>query len=129
MCGFNVSSCGVLALVIGAFAYLTPRPAFSDEVYSGEPPSIGTTAQTMADVAKVGSAASFDKRLPPVIPGENIQHNGRTMKVWSSAGPVPVGQVPAPPAAPQAPGQAQVGGALPNLGVIVDQRHRSDSNR
>ena len=74
------------------------------------------------DVAVTGAAASFDQRLPPVIPGESIQHNGRGMRVWSSSGPVPVGQVPQAPGAGQPPVQN-----IPNVGVIVDQR--SDKGR
>lgn len=74
--------------------------------------------ESSKDVADTGSAASFDKRLPPVIPGEQIQHNGRKMRVWSTSGEVPVGQVAQPPQAP-ANGQQSV---LPNVGIIVDQR-------
>lgn len=77
------------------------------------------------DVSVTGSAASFDKRLPPVIPGEQIQHNGRKMRVWSTSGAVPVGQVPQPP---QAPVIGNGNTTIPNLGgVIVD--NRPDSRR
>jgi hypothetical protein len=102
-----------------------PSLAFSDDFSVDESALPVQPKQTMEDVAKAGSAAGFDKRLPPVIPGENIQHNGRTMKVWSSAGPVPVGPAPVAPQAPQVGGQLGTAG---NIGVIVDQRHRQDLN-
>ena len=47
---------------------------------------------------ETGSAASFDKRLPPVIPGEEIQDGDKKIKVWSTSGGV---SVSAPPAAPR----------------------------
>ncbi len=54
----------------------------------------------------------YDKRLPPVLPGEEIvTEGGRKMRVWSSSGPVPVN----PPQQPQ-----QFYGGAP--GVILDGR-------
>lgn len=95
------------------------RPAFAGG--EGEPPA-GLAAD---DVAVVGPAASFDNRLPPVIPGEEIRHNGRRTKVWSTSGPVPVGQVPQAPPAPGVGAQTNYG--LPaNMGIIVD--NRADGN-
>lgn len=72
------------------------------------------------------SNASFDKRLPPVLPGEVLNDGHSKTKVWSTSGPV-VGnpQVPEAPVAPLAPGSATYGNAqqLPNIGaVIVDNR-------
>jgi hypothetical protein len=56
-----------------------------------------------------------DGRLPPVLPGERVvTESGDEIKVWSSAGPVPVAS---PPAAPVIQGQQQ-----PGIGVIVDGR-------
>ena len=43
------------------------------------------------------SDASFDKRLPPVLPGEQVNDSGRKMKVWSTAGPVTVSSAPPEP--------------------------------
>lgn len=34
------------------------------------------------------SDASFDKRLPPVLPGEEVNDSGKRMKVWSTSGSV-----------------------------------------
>ena len=42
------------------------------------------------------SDASFDSRLPPVLPGEEVNDDGNKMKVWSSAGGVPVSPAPEP---------------------------------
>ncbi len=72
-----------------------------------------------------GSAASFDKRLPPVIPGEEISHEGQKMNVWSTAGRggAQVLQAEAPP----------VNGDTLNLpkdiSVIIDQRHLAAGRR
>ena len=39
----------------------------------------------------------YNNRLPPVIPGEEIvTETGQKMRVWSSAGPVPVNPRPTP---------------------------------
>lgn len=66
------------------------------------------------------SDASFDKRLPPVLPGETVSDSGGKLRVWSTAGPVPVASAPEPwrdnSALPN--GSATNGG----IGVIVDQR-------
>jgi hypothetical protein len=32
----------------------------------------------------------LDRRLPPVLPGQVVEVDGQKIKVWSSAGPVPV---------------------------------------
>jgi hypothetical protein len=70
-----------------------------------------------------------DERLPPVIPGEVVKgDDGSEIKVWSSAGPVPSGQVPAAPGVPSSAlggvGQGGVQGVLPGGigGVIIDGR-------
>lgn len=52
-----------------------------------------------------------DKRLPPVLPGEVLEtEQGDKIKVWSSAGPVPVNTVISQPTAP-------VGG------ILLDKRN------
>lgn len=64
-----------------------------------------------------GSDASFDPRLPPVLPGEIVHDNGRPVRTWSTAGSPSVGAPPTAPAVP-APGYQ-----LPTeVGVIVDTR-------
>jgi hypothetical protein len=54
----------------------------------------------------------YNNRLPPVIPGEEIvTETGQKMRVWSSAGPVPVNPRPT---------SQTYNGTLPS--VIVDGR-------
>jgi hypothetical protein len=63
----------------------------------------------------------YDQRLPPVMPGEEIvTETGQKMRVWSSAGPVPVNPRPTPQ---PLPGNGVAGGGI---GVIVDGRDRYD---
>lgn len=36
------------------------------------------------------------KRLPPLLPGQEVSHGGRKMRVWTTVGPVPVSPAPEP---------------------------------
>lgn len=69
------------------------------------------------------SAASFDKRLPPVLPGEEVRDGKKKMKVWSTSGPVPVNNDAA--AAPE-PWKKSGEVNLGEVGVIID---REDGSR
>ena len=89
----------VLASAIGV------RGAIAD----GEPVAGATPNQA--------SDASFDRRLPPVLPGERVSDDGHTMRVWSTTGPVPVASAPEI-SAPQK--TVELGG------VIVDELAVSD---
>lgn len=107
-------------LIMAVTASLLSPFAFSDDVRADESVSEHGGLARSHEVSETGSAASFDKRLPPVIPGEQIEHNGRKTRVWSTSGPVPVGSVPP---APPAPGNGSVIQGVPgNVGVIVDNR-------
>jgi hypothetical protein len=65
----------------------------------------------------------YNDRLPPVMPGEEIvTETGQRMRVWSSAGPVPVNPQPTPQPLP-----GGVGGG--GVGVILDGRDRYDHGR
>lgn len=64
-----------------------------------------------------GSDASFDKRLPPVLPGEEVRDGENTMKVWSTSGSVSSGIVQAPQRGASSPD-------IGSVGVIVDERNR-----
>lgn len=67
-----------------------------------------------------GSAASFDKRLPPVIPGEEIQDGNKKIKAWSTSGGVSVSE---PPHAPEIPNtQPPLKDSTGRIGVVVDGR-------
>lgn len=71
--------------------------------------------------AKKVSEAQFDKRLPPVLPGEELSDGKNTMKVWSTTGPVPVAQPPQP--WNQNSNQGTVNyGQTGSVGVIIDRR-------
>ena len=39
---------------------------------------------------------TLDPRLPPVLPGEPVVRGGKKMNMWSTSGPVPVGDAPEP---------------------------------
>lgn len=57
-----------------------------------------------------------DDRLPPVLPGEEVvTQTGQRMKVWSSAGPVPVNPMPTPQ-------QVFGNGDGAGLGIFLDGR-------
>lgn len=64
--------------------------------------------------------AHTDKRLPPVIPGEEVQIGGKRVKVTTTAGPVPVGS-PVDLNSDRLKGE-DVKEALGNGGIIVDNR-------
>lgn len=79
------------------------------QIFPGVPPA-----------PEAGSDAQFDKRLPPVLAGEYVNDSGRTKRVWSTSGPVPVANAPEPwKDQNQATAPATGNGSL---SVIVDQR-------
>ncbi len=61
-----------------------------------------------------------DKRLPPVLPGEEVQVGGKRVKVISTSGPVPVGS-PTDLNPDRLSGE-DIKDALGKGGVIVDNR-------
>ncbi len=68
------------------------------------------------------SNASFDKRLPPVLPGEVLNDGQGKTKVWSTAGSLNEGAAPQAQVAPQIPqNNIDAQNALIG-GVIVDDR-------
>jgi len=99
-----------LALLILA---LFPGFIFADGVESNTPSS-GSIANAPVNKA---SDASFDKRLPPVLPGERMNDSGHEVRVWSSSGPVPVSQAPEPFKDKQL-----INDVVRNQGIIVDER-------
>jgi hypothetical protein len=69
------------------------------------------------DQASKPTTRQNDPRLPAVLPGEEIvTETGQKMRVWSSAGPVPVNPMPTPQ---QIFGNGTNGAGL---GIIVDGR-------
>jgi len=72
--------------------------------------------------ATPGSDASFDMRLPPVLPGEEVSDGKNRMKMWSTSGPVPVAPAPEPWKESDAVRNKILGSGV---GVVIDQRdHR-----
>lgn len=70
-----------------------------------------------------GSDAQFDKRLPPVLPGEVVNDSGKKTKVWSTSGPVPVAEAPEPWKERRRNHALEVTeDGQGNIGVIVDRR-------
>jgi len=102
-------------------ALLTAARAQADgETDRGREPAAKPTPNQASD-------ASFDKRLPPVLPGEEVSDSGRTMKVWSTAGPVTVSSPPEPPRPCSAgdPNCRRQGEVRPgDISVIIDGRPR-----
>ena len=100
----------IRSLFILTICALFPLAAFADGSDSAE--SSPAEDWTVNDHKPTASDASFDKRLPPVLPGEEITDGKHTIKVWSTAGSVPTSEAPDPwKKAPPA-----------GVGVIVDGR-------
>lgn len=105
-----------LALIVFVASYSFELAAHADgnEV-------VESTAGSVTDSSSnETSPQALDRRLPPVLPGQEVTVNGQKMNVWSTAGEVPVGQAPDPWKQNPAVTQQQLQGA----GVIIDQRPR-----
>ena len=107
----------ILTLCIVCSACPAYADAASDGGAANETPSPTLEAQIAPNAA---SDASFDDRLPPVLPGEELNDSGRTTKVWSTSGPVPVGRAPEP---------WRKGSQVDDLDVIIDGRGVSGLGR
>ncbi len=91
-----------LFFVLVAFFFPFFTRAFADE--SAEPTPTPISQR---------SGVLFDKRLPPLMPGEEVQTENGKMKVWSSSGPVPM----------NAPTIDERINNSDSFDVIVDKRH------
>lgn len=76
----------------------------------GEPPR---------ETTPVGSAAQFDQRLPPVLPGEVVGKGKNRMKVWSTSGSPSVSDAPVPSSPGTQGGEWNI---PPNVDILVDPR-------
>ena len=74
-----------------------------------------------AEGSKRTFVPKLNKRLPPVIPGQVVEVDGQKIKVWSSAGPVPVGNPPEPWREYNSRSYLDVPGGVD---VIVDDRQK-----
>jgi hypothetical protein len=73
-----------LLSVVACAVCISSAVAFADQMNDGDEDFKPTTRQD-------------DDRLPAVLPGEEVvTQTGQRMKVWSSAGPVPVNPMPTP---------------------------------
>ena len=87
--------------------FVTGHIAFAD----GE-----SHAAIVANEHSTPTTRQYDKRLPPVMPGEEIvTETGQRMRVWSSSGPVPVNAQPTPQSLPN-------GSTNSGIGLLVDGR-------
>ena len=93
----------------------------SAQADGGGPPNDSFTVTTQESTTS--KTEKLDPRLPPTLPGETVSRNGKKMRVWSSAGPVPVDNAPAAPEPWQnqnRPPTQQT--QIPLGGVILDRR-------
>lgn len=123
--GFRTTGLAFGAVITFIFSLFSiPSAVLADADVRGDPPPSQQPS---------GSNASFDHRLPPVIPGETLHGPGGDMAVWSTSGNLGGGTPPRVNGAPNPPlpktvegaesGWSGQGGELPeHLGVIVDQR-------
>lgn len=96
------------------FACVSAAFVWVGSVGSADQGDTGDTAAE-ADGNDKPTTRQDDDRLPPVLPGEEVvTQTGQKMRVWSSAGPVPVNQQPTP--------QTLNGDGYGGVGVIVDGR-------
>ena len=94
----------------------------SDWIAQPKDPKIPSVPAVPDATPNQASDASFDKRLPPVLPGERVNDSGREMKVWSSSGPVPVADEPEPWNRKQNDRLTVGSGNNGSIGVIIDER-------
>jgi|GEM_PF-2358002 len=117
-------------VILPALILLTPISAVCDGFDEPDSFQDQSAGQPQSDPPQNASNASFDRRLPPVIPGETLPDGAGGTKVWSTGGsPVGSGVAPVPPQAPSAPSIPGENDGLdsslpPNLGIIIDQSGR-----
>lgn len=82
-------------LGFGAILFFAAVLAGSDLSFADQ---AGDDSQTASSPSTLNpTTRQNDPRLPPVMPGEEIvTQTGQKMRVWSSAGPVPVNPQPTP---------------------------------
>lgn len=79
---------GLVFTFVAVVCSVTSNPAFADQAGSGDDGN---------DDQDKPTTRQDDDRLPPVLPGEEVvTQTGQKMRVWSSAGPVPMNVPPTP---------------------------------
>lgn len=105
----------ILRTVVGVIgASLSITASVYADGYAQDADPIPTATAGSGEV----SPQVLDKRLPPVIPGQEVSVGERKMNVWSTSGPVPV----APPPEPWKDENTNIQVAPGSVGVIVDER-------
>ncbi|MCB0337746.1 MAG: hypothetical protein KDD62_15625 [Bdellovibrionales bacterium] len=101
--------------------YLSVACVLSAELLFADGEDYPARAPQIEEPLEPGSDAQFDKRLPPVLPGEEVRDGKRKLKVWSTSGPVPVADEPEPW---NVKGEHKRPLNPNSVNVIVDQRDR-----
>jgi len=79
--------------IFGLFLLVTPV-ALADGEPNDRSWMTNSTGGSKDETPNQASDASFDKRLPPVLPGEIVKDSGGKKRVWSTSGPVTKGDEP-----------------------------------
>lgn len=69
-------------------------------------------------------ASQQQESLTPVIPGQRMVIGGKEVRVWSTAGKLPVATLAPVPQAPQASNLSQIQTPIDNTSVIIDRRSK-----
>ncbi len=105
--------------------------AWADENPDTQPETAARAPAPIPRAELAGSDASFDKRLPPVLPGESVPDSGKRMKVWSTGGELASQKPPRPESTCRVLKDTKTGKVselcdrdeLPSgLGIVVDGR-------
>jgi hypothetical protein len=106
-----------VVFVLAVLFLIAPHSSKAD---SADDNSSTSEAGSVA-VVQEPSAAVSDPRLPPILPGAEVQpsEHGPRMRVWSTTGGVSVNQAPTAPVAPSNGESAQLPAGTT---VIVDGR-------
>lgn len=107
----------ILSIVCISLAVLLDQAWADGSV--GQDGSEANGQNSVESAADTGGQSPSD-RLPPVLPGQEVQLGGKKMKVWSSSGPVAVSQAPRAPVVDS----KQVDVELGSVGVVVDRRQQ-----
>ena len=112
----------IFPLVIFVLAFLSgstaPRVALGDGLDSQ---ALSETTTFVPSEEAEPFATKGEQRLPPVIPGERVRDSGRTLRVYSTAGPVPVASAVPQAPAPGVPAGGQQGSDI-QAEIVIDRR-------
>lgn len=112
------------AVLIAALILSVPFAALADgDSYNSDQAAVVDESRLQKPGKAIGDTTTGrDPRLPPVLPGETVNRNGRQMKVWTTAGPVPLGAEPEP----WSKNRKTTAAEGKDISVIIDKRHGID---